>query len=478
MLGRPPTGSIVGRYTLFDEIAAGGMASVHVGRLLGSAGFARTVAVKRLHPRHAKDPEFVAMFLDEARLAARVVHPNVVTIVDVVADDGEIFLVMDYVPGETLCRLTRAAADRHEVVPPEIAAGILGGVLHGLHAAHEATAERGGRLNIVHRDVSPQNILVGVDGIARVLDFGIAKAVARSQSTQEGLIKGKLAYMSPEQLRKKGVDRRTDVFAASVVLWETLTGTRLFAADDPGAVVASILNEPVPPPTSLNPELPRPLDAVVQRGLAKSVDDRYATARDMALALERALTPAGPAAIGDWVRRLARDTLDARAQRIAEIEGGSPALPSGDPYAQARRRAELPTEVAASPGEVTSLSLVTQARRVVGRASRRSLAVVALAAGMLGAAVTAAALHPRPGTEPTAPSRAAAAEGPALDDVAAAPSPAPPVLAPVVSGAQSAAPAPPKAPGSAPAAAKRRACDPPYTWDKKRGIKVFNESCF
>src|SRR5450432_1730565 len=153
----------VGRYAIHEELASGGMASVHFGRLLGPVGFARTVAIKRLHPQFAKDPEFVSMFLDEARLAARVQHPNVVATIDVVATDGELFLIMDYVRGESLSKLLRTLRKQGARMPPRIAASICCGFLHGLHAAHEAKDERGSRIDLVHRDVSPQNVLVGAD---------------------------------------------------------------------------------------------------------------------------------------------------------------------------------------------------------------------------------------------------------------------------------------------------------------------------
>ena len=222
---------IAGRYVLCDEIAHGGMATVYVGRLVGSAGFARTVAIKRLHAAYARDPDFVSMFVDEARLAARIHHPNVVSTLDVVALEGELFLVMEYIQGESLARLERLASDRGDRIPEAMAASMIAGILHGLHAAHEARDERGEPLGIVHRDVSPQNVLVGVDGVARVLDFGIAKAAGRIQTTRDGQLKGKLAYMSPEQLRGE-VTRTTDVYAAGVVLWEALTGRQLFVGEN------------------------------------------------------------------------------------------------------------------------------------------------------------------------------------------------------------------------------------------------------
>ena len=262
------------------------MASVHLGRLVGAVGFARTVAIKRLHPHLARDGEFTAMFLDEARLAARIRHPNVVAVLDVVHDEGELLLVMDYVQGESFSHLGRAM--RPGAIPLRIAVTVMTGVLHGLHAAHEATTEQGEPLRIVHRDVSPQNIMVGIDGVPRVFDFGVAKAAHRAQTTQDQSIKGKISYMAPEQLLSEIVDRRADVYSAAVVLWEALTGERLFEGDNQGRVIRKILDEPVPLPSSVVPGLPKALDEAVMRGLERDVTKRWQTARDFAAALERA----------------------------------------------------------------------------------------------------------------------------------------------------------------------------------------------
>jgi serine/threonine-protein kinase len=229
---QPNAPIVIGRYALYDEIASGGMATVHIGRLLGPVGFSRTVAIKRMHANLAKDPEFVSMFLDEARLAARIRHPNVIGTLDVVALAGELFLVMEYVHGESLFRLMKAARDAGSPIPLPIVSAIMVGVLDGLHAAHEATNEREEPLGIVHRDVSPHNVIVGAsDGLARVLDFGIAKAADRTHSTQDGQIKGKLSYMAPEQLASEAVDRRSDIYAASVVLWEAIAGRRMLSGE-------------------------------------------------------------------------------------------------------------------------------------------------------------------------------------------------------------------------------------------------------
>ena len=257
----------VSRYVVCDAIASGGTATVHFGRLLGPAGFSRTVAIKRLHPHLAKDPEFIEMLLEEARLAARVRHPNVVCTLDLVEAGSEAFLVMEYVHGESLSRLVYASRRGDEPIPVPIACAIMSGVLAGLHAAHETRGERDEPLHIVHRDVSPQNILVGTDGVARLVDFGVAKAALRQTKTLQGQLKGKLAYMAPEQLTLKAVDRRADVFAAAVVFWELLTGARLFDAPEPSGSVEKILSGSVPGPRTLVPDLPPKLDEVVLRGL-------------------------------------------------------------------------------------------------------------------------------------------------------------------------------------------------------------------
>ncbi len=300
------------------------MATVHLARQLGVVGFAKTVAVKRLHPQLARDPQFVSMFLDEARLAARIRHPNVVSTLDVVARGGELFLIMEYVQGESLRELMRAAARRSTRIPPEIVGAIIVGTLHGLHAAHEASSELGEPLGIVHRDVSPQNILVGADGAPRVLDFGVAKAAGRIQTTRDGELKGKLAYMSPEQLLGLGVTRATDVFAASIVLWEALTGQRLFRGDNEGEVVKKVLDAHAESPSKIVPSLSRELDAIVMRGLAREASERFSTAREMARALEKTLPLAPASEVGDFVEKMAGPALAKRAEWISKIESSLP----------------------------------------------------------------------------------------------------------------------------------------------------------
>ena len=311
---------LIGRYALFDEVAAGGMATVHIGRLVGPVGFSRTVAIKRLHPQFAKDPEFVTGFLDEARLAARIRHPNVVPTLDVVASHGELFLVMEYVLGESFATLLRASRDAGERPPQDVVCAIVSGTLHGLHAAHEAKSERGEPLGIVHRDVSPQNILVGVDGVPRVLDFGIAKAAGRAQVTRDGQVKGKMAYVAPEQFQLGAVNRKVDIYAAAVVLWEALTGERLFRGESEGATIAKVLTGEVQRPSAFDATISTELDELVLRGLSRDPADRFDTARDMARALESCIPLAPPSRVGEWVERTAGSSLVRRSQAISQVE--------------------------------------------------------------------------------------------------------------------------------------------------------------
>jgi serine/threonine-protein kinase len=319
--GASPAPYVLGRYTVYKQIAAGGLGSVHFGRLRGPSGFRRTVAIKRAHPYLRGREQLALMFIDEARLAARIRHPNVVSTLDVIDTATDLALVMDYVQGESLCALHTAAAMRGERVPLLIAASIMVGVLHGLHAAHEALDEQGKPLGIVHRDVSPQNILVGVDGIPRVVDFGIAKAAGRLQAkTDVSAIKGKYAYMAPEQVRGDPVSRLTDVFAASIVFWELVTGERLFEGRTDAETVQRVLLSRIRPASAYVADLPPEIDRILSRGLVREPDGRYASAREMALEIEACLPPVRLSEVGAWVERLAGRTLAKRAADLAEIE--------------------------------------------------------------------------------------------------------------------------------------------------------------
>jgi serine/threonine-protein kinase len=329
-----PSPLVVGRYTIYGEIAAGGMATVHFGRLRGDAGFTRIVAIKRLLPQLLQDRAFVMMLQDEARLAGRVRHPNVVSMLDVAASNDELVLVMDYVHGESLSKLVSTAGALGDGVPLAVACAVIVDALHGLHAAHEARDALGNPLGLVHRDVSPQNLIVGADGVTRVADFGIAKAAGRSQETRDGSVKGKPSYMAPEQVRRQEVTRTSDVFAAGVVLWELLTGRRLFDGSNETQVIWQIMNAEVPAPSQLVPELSAAFDGIVQRALARRAEDRFPTAREMALAIEAVAPAVRAAEVGAWGEGVASDTLRLRERSIASIERATE--PSqGDAYATA-----------------------------------------------------------------------------------------------------------------------------------------------
>jgi serine/threonine-protein kinase len=344
---------IIGRYALYGPIASGGMAVVHFGKLLGPVGFSRPVAIKRLHPQLARQPDVRAMFIDEARLASRIRHPNVVPTLDVVTDGGALLLVMEYVHGEPLQLLLREARKRGQRVPLRVALAIITTVLHGLHAAHEATGETGEPLHVVHRDVSPQNVMVGVDGVARVLDFGIARATVRVENTREGIVKGKLAYMPPEQLGGAVVDRRADVYAAAVILWEMVAGRRLFVQEDGGSVmVEKLLRGAIEPPGAHAPGTPRLLDAIVLHGLARNPDQRFASAREMALALERLGELAPASEVGAWVESLGGPALAERGAQLKQLEMKATAaamVPMATPQAMAIPRVAAARSKAARP---------------------------------------------------------------------------------------------------------------------------------
>jgi serine/threonine protein kinase len=345
MMGLSGPHIIDGRYAIYDEIASGGMATVHFGCSLGAGSFSRVVAIKRLHAHLARENEFVRMFLDEARVAARIRHPNVAPTLDVVATDREIFLVMEYVHGESLSKLlaamrARRDAARKDAPPPSsrngspssrndaapqsmplpIAAAIAVGLLGGLHAAHEATDERGQSLQIVHRDVSPQNLIVGADGVARIVDFGVAKAVGRLQQTQTGEIKGKFGYMAPEQVNGSPVTRAADLYAAGVVLWEALTGRPLFTAEGDVQLAAQVLLGDVQPPSRHAQGIPAELDAIVMCALDREPSRRFRTARDMAHAIQSTVPVANASRVAEYVLGLSGPVLQKRERRLAEIE--------------------------------------------------------------------------------------------------------------------------------------------------------------
>ncbi|MDI1443403.1 protein kinase [Polyangium sp. 6x1] len=488
----------VGRYALYGEIASGGMATVHFGRLLGPSGFARTVAIKRLHPQFAKNPEFCSMFLDEARLAARIKHPNVVPILDMISEGGELLLVMDYVHGESLARVLKNMERGGSRPPLKIVSGVMASVLHGLHAAHDAVDERGAPLGIVHRDVSPQNVIIGADGTTRVLDFGVAKAMGRAQVTREGELKGKYAYMAPEQIRHgSSVDRRVDVFAAAIVLWEMLAVRRLFNGDSELAIIAQVTMNEILPLKQIGVAVPPELEAVVMRGLARDPADRFQTAREMAMALEAAVPPAPAWEVGEWLAKVAPEGIERRAREVQTIEHASltdadvPPLPSS--HDGSVDAASMPSAMRSRSSQVSGIS-VPHAPQAVALPRY----VVILAAAVLIAALGGAALlwfdrgreEPVTGIQPVAPPSAPSTANtpPKPPEPTVAPAPAettaPSASAIVATPTPTAttrstakgAPTGAATTTSGKAAPRAEGCSPPYTIDAK-GIRRIKPEC-
>jgi len=277
----------VGRYQLITPLGRGAMATVHLARSVGSAGFERLAAVKALHRDLCSDRDLVDRFLDEARLAARLHHPNAAAILDVGVDGWQPYMVMDYVEGDTLHAVQCSAVSRREALPLGVVLRVLLDALAGLDAAHELRSAEGEPLGLIHRDVSPHNVLVGVDGVARLMDFGIARAATRRRATANGIVQGNVQFMAPEQLRGRALDRRADVFSMGVTLWETLALRRCFPLRE-GASMARFAREDYRPLGEHAPGVPAALDAICRRALAVEPDDRYATAADFASAIEEA----------------------------------------------------------------------------------------------------------------------------------------------------------------------------------------------
>ena len=289
-------------YDLVAEIACGGMATVYLARRVGVGGFQRLVALKTLHPHLAKQQSFVDMFLDEARLAANIHHPNVVSIEEIGVGDSGYYLVMDYIKGGTLAQLM---SEEGPELTPAMLIHIMLDALNGLHGAHEARTEGGLILGLVHRDVSPQNVLVGIDGISRIADFGVARAAKRLTETAVGQLKGKIAYMSPEQALAQEVDRRADVFSAGIVLWEGLTRQRLFKGEHDAATLGQVLSYEIPDVSSVNPEIPLAISEVCMKALVRQPDARFQTCLEFWKALSQAQRATeletDAQAVGDYV---------------------------------------------------------------------------------------------------------------------------------------------------------------------------------
>ncbi len=469
----PTPGRRLGRYDLVSRLARGGMAEVWLARQRGELGFTRIVALKMIRPEYAADAVFRNMFLDEARLAARLHHANAVEVLDLGETDRVLYLAMAYVEGESLYGLIQRAkdGDPDARLPLATAVRIVADVCAGLHAAHDLVDDDGKPLGLVHRDVSPHNVLVGLDGIARVTDFGIAKALGRlTDETETGHVKGKLAYLAPEQARRLPPDRRADVFAAGIVLWELLTGARLFKGEDVPDTLLNVSNKKIPDPRSVA-DVPDAIAEATLRALARDPSERFQTAREMQDALEDAARRSGEVASAKDVSAVVADLAlaDIERRRASTRSQGaatktSPTA-STPPHATARTTDDAePTVREGKRPEATSTRTASVVPAESSRPAPARRAWVWAGAGAVFA--TVAWFMTRPPSSSTAGGPTGPTAPPQATERPAPPEPAPVATGPAVtptaaaSSADAAASASAPAPASPPMAAPKSSAKP------------------
>jgi serine/threonine protein kinase len=513
-------GTSLGRYQIVRYLAEGGMAQVLLARTSGLEGFERHVVIKRIRPEQAHDVRYVTMFLDEARLAALLHHHNIVQVHDVGQDNGEYFIAMEYVHGADLKQLLRELNARHKKTPIEHVITISTAVSAALHYAHEMRTPDRRSLGVVHRDVSPANILVGYDGSVKVTDFGIAKAALRGSETRSGTLKGKVAYMAPEQCMGAEIDRRSDVFALGIVLYELATVRRLFKGANDFVTMNAIVAGKIPPPSQFRPDLPRELENIIMRALAHDPEKRFQTAEAMRLSLEMFADEHGirtsTTALADFVlEQLGQRPepwldVDTQVENLdTDFDGSGAGAAEADTLrhdemATVRRSspylAVAPTEpaIAAQPAPSQTPMAWTAERTPLVESMRRGKMTWLVAGGSAAVVLLIAALvWPRGGSsqEPVAapvtspppppePAPTPLPPPPAAEPVAVPP-PAPPHVAPPAKHAPvhvvrkappKPAPPPAKAPAPAPPPTATPAdCNPPYYFDGDK--KIFKPAC-
>jgi serine/threonine protein kinase len=365
-----------GRYRLAYQLASGGMGSVFLARADGPGGFEKLVALKRIHAHLASDRRFVSMFLDEARIAARIQHPNVCGVIDFGEVDGAYFLTMPFIVGESMNRVIGTVAKMSSGplydLMPLIAARLVADACEGLHAAHELKDDAGHLLDVVHRDVSPQNLMVGYDGVVRVLDFGVASARHRHYQTTTGEVKGKFAYLSPEQIDSGPVDRRSDVWALGVCLWEAVTARRLFARETMPKTIKAVCEMPIPALRSVRPDAPEALEPIVERALARDVERRYPNARalgrDLAAVIAKSDRFVGAPEVAEWLEQLLPGSMREQERLADETRLGT-----------IDSTRQLPEQAV----ETSSVMLKTP-ERAARSSPRRTLALVAVVGVIFG----------------------------------------------------------------------------------------------
>jgi len=347
----------LGKYEVLSLLARGGMADLYIGRLHGALGFNRLVVVKRLLPHLAADALFVSMFLDEARLAAQIHHPNVVQILDLGQSGNDYYLAMELIPGPSLAAVLRHTGRMGKGVPWPVAAEIVAQACDGLHAAHELCDPSGRPLGLVHRDVSPGNLMLTANGWVKVVDFGVARASETASRIDRGLMMGKYAYMSPELCCGEPLDRRADIFALGVVLYQLLTGRRVFERETPAQTLEAIRADPVPDPRTVRPDLPAEVVPVIRRALERARDGRFPTTEALALTLRR-LAPTSPHVVAEFLNTDCALVLEGQARSIREAS-------------------QLTSIVSAEPGEERAAPVPRH--RTASRRRYRRVVVMAIA---------------------------------------------------------------------------------------------------
>ena len=387
--GQPPGGRRLGRYHLLRRLAAGGMGEVWLAATRGAAGFEKRVAIKRILPHLSEDPDFVDRFIDEAQIVVKLHHGNVVQVLDMDQEGGDYYIAMEYLPGTDLRAVLRRCAELDERLPPALAVYVTSEVCRGLGYAHRKVGEDGRRLHLIHRDVSPSNVLLSWEGTVKVTDFGVASALGRLVDSVAGRLHGKIAYMSPEQAAGEVLDHRSDIYSAGIVCWEMLTGRRLFDGQSDTEVLRRVQEGAVAPPSEAVPGLPDALDAAVLRALARDRSERWQRMEDLADALRQLL-------FGELGGAAGAPALSEHLQGLFPEEQRSPSQPSLDDALRAGLP-DLEREVSRGPATVSARRTGEVAARpaavpvAAARAPRPvlrwllALLVAGLAAGYLGA---------------------------------------------------------------------------------------------
>ncbi len=330
-----------GKYLLLDRISVGGMAEVFKAKSYGVEGFEKVIAIKRILPSMGEDRDFIKMFIDEAKIVGQLAHANICQIFELGRTDGAHFIAMEYIWGKDLLQIQNRLRKLKQQMPAAMACFLVAKICEGLDYAHKKRDALGRPLEIVHRDCSPQNILISYEGEVKLIDFGIAKAASRSSKTQAGVLKGKFGYMSPEQVRGLPLDRRSDLFSVGTILYECLTGDRLFVGETDFSTLEKVRNVDVPPPRSINPAIPEEVERIIMKSLARDAEDRYQWGSEMAADLQRYLMSQEQVftakSLATWLKEAFSPELEKERQQLESFKKvGREGLIAGVPQAEAK----------------------------------------------------------------------------------------------------------------------------------------------